>query len=155
MTADPKLGEAIGASLQLVLTLHESSKARRAAARRWCYKHIYKIFCEHSDRSGKWRWKLEKLAARYSLPIAVQLNTGTVDPDLPMLAHLADSLDQAQAIRQSFIEGYELAKELEIKPAKRRFGKLIDQSEELITELEAYARQATEQGAGNWLAEMM
>lgn len=155
MNVDPRLGEAITKSLQQVITLHEGSKARRAAAKRRCYKHIYKIFCEHSDRSGVWRWRLEKLAARYWLPIAVTLNSRMVDTDGPILSLLEDSLRETMAIRESFRAGCDLAAELDIKPAKRRFSKLLDKAECLIEELEAYARQIKEQGAGIWLSEMM
>ena len=157
MTADPKLGEVIAASLQLVITLHEGSKARRAAAKHQCYDRVYKIFDWHSDVSSKWRWRLERLAARYQLPIAVKLNTATVDPEAGMLSHLEDSFNEIRPIHQSFVNGYEVAQELGIKPAKRRFGKLIDKCEYVIEEMEAYARQVadSEKPGGKWLMEKM
>lgn len=155
MKTDPKLAKAIATSLQLVLTLHEVSKAHRAAAVRWEYRRIYKIFVDHSEISGLWRWKLEKLAARYAIPIQITLNARVVDTDAPMTSLLAESLEQARAIHKSFVAGRAIAKEIDNAAAKRRFSKLIDQAEKLIEELEAYARQATDQGVGIWLSEMM
>lgn len=157
MQADPKLGEAIGASLQLIITFHEGSKARRALAKRWCYGGIYEFFEEHSAKSGKWRWKLEKLAARYFLPVAVTLNGSKIDSKAGMLQLLQDAYKETLAVRKSFEVGYEVAEGLGVKPAKKRFGKLLDKCEQLIEEFEAYQRQVadSEKPGGKWLMEHM
>ncbi len=155
MQGDPSVTQALNATLLLEITFFEVVHAQEHAFKRRKYKKLRSWYDGQVGASrGRRRWLTDRLFD-LDAPATISMRAATVSPADKPDALLAATQALAEELLASYHAGYVTADSAGDSVTADGFCDRIDDVEDLVGALEAFAAQIEDMGLAQWLSEKL